>query len=638
LNTPVIIFILTLLLPVFSGFVTYMLRGNRWAFYVPVIVLIVTLGLSAVLLHQVSEDVSYHTFQWLPGYVLGWRFDVIGISLIMLVGLISLLVHIFSLKYMEDEPGKGRYYFKLGLFTSSMIGLLAADHVLLLFVFWELVGFSSYLLIGYWYQDPSKSNAGRIAFMTNRIADTGLLAGILLIMVNGSGLLSELSWDLSEPWVFWASFCLLIGALGKSAQFPFFTWLPRAMAGPTPVSALIHAATMVAAGVYLLIRVAPLFPQSIAYLTAFIGGFSALIAAIAAIYQYDIKSVLAYSTISQLGYMVMATGFGAVDMAMFHLWTHAFFKAGLFLAAGAVIHYLHKQSPDVDAQDMRHMGGFRRLMPFTSLVFLICMLSLAGLPLLSGFMSKEGILIACFEWASHEPSLFKWFILSMGLITVMLTAFYMTRQLMIVFYGNNRLSLATKGSESLFLVKIPLGILALGSMGFFYDLNPFSHEVGLLSFWFEKSSGSGPFWLTLGSVTLVAGGLVLGRILYNKHNIRNYQPNTLFSSVAYHGFGLDRFYMVALNKSFLFLSYLVSSVDRKIIDPFLNWLGIGVVVGSKLIDILDKVIVDGIVNGLAWLSAFFGNFIRLFQAVRVQLHVFWALVGVIIILIWISIF
>ncbi|NJM94598.1 MAG: NADH-quinone oxidoreductase subunit L [Cytophagales bacterium] len=339
-----------------------------------------------------------------------------------------------------------------------MQGLVVSDNLLLTFLFWELVGFSSYLLIGFWYHKSSAAQAARKAFMMNRVGDLGFLLGLLILWAQYATFdLSQLSqlfsstapaqgiWqghavngiqkssELSSLWLTLMGLGLFCGAVGKSAQFPLFTWLPDAMEGPTPVSALIHAATMVAAGVYLLVRVSALLTAEALVIIAVIGALTALLAALAATVQTDIKKVLAYSTVSQLGYMVLAVGTGAFAAAFFHLMTHAFFKACLFLGAGSVIHAVHRARPEADAQDMRSMGGLYKSLPWTFVTYAVASAALVGLPFFSGFLSKDLILESAWHWAQGQGGL-AWVLPLVAFGTVGITAYYMLRQVVWVFW------------------------------------------------------------------------------------------------------------------------------------------------------------------------------------------------------------
>src|ERR1043166_2323314 len=385
----------------------------------------------------------------------GLTLDPLSRTMAVLVSGVGAAIHIYSLGYMRDDEGKSRYFAALSLFMFAMLGIVLANNFIMLFMFWELVGFTSYVLIGHWFYRDAAANAANKAFITTRIGDFGFMIGILLVwMATGSIVFTEIAPrmpGLSSHSTFAMIVALLIfcGAVGKSAQFPLHVWLPDAMEGPTPISALIHAATMVAAGVYMLVRVAFVIQDSSAALLviAWIGTITAAMAALIATQQNDIKRILAYSTLSQLGYMVMAVGLASNDAAMFHLFTHAFFKALLFLAAGSVIVMLHHE------QNIWKMGGLRRRLPITFVTFGAGALALMGAPPFSGFFSKDAILALAYE---RNLSIF---VLALG--TAFLTAFYSTRLLVIVFFGRPRSDAAKTSKESPLVMIVPLIVLAI---------------------------------------------------------------------------------------------------------------------------------------------------------------------------------
>lgn len=391
---------------------------------------------------------------------IGYKIDRLSTGMMFVVTFIGTLVHIFSLAYMKEDEGKARYFGALSLFMFSMTGIVLANNLAMMFVFWELVGVSSYLLIGHWFRKDSAADAAKKAFLTNRIGDFGFIIGILLLWkaagsVNlddiAAAFAGEGTLPLSGGWLTAAILCLFCGAVGKSAQLPLHVWLPDAMEGPTPVSALIHAATMVAAGVYMMIRVSFLLAvpgaEDAATVIAWVGGATALFAALCAVQQNDIKKVLAYSTLSQLGYMIMAVGLLAKEAAFFHLFTHAFFKALLFLGAGAVIYACHHE------QDIWKMGGLAKKMPRTALTFAIGTAALIAVPFVtSGWWSKEAILHAAY---AHGGLLF-W----IGAFTAFLTAFYMTRLVVVAFLGTPRDHGAEHAHEVPPVMLYPLLILA----------------------------------------------------------------------------------------------------------------------------------------------------------------------------------
>jgi NADH-quinone oxidoreductase subunit L len=389
---------------------------------------------------------------------LGFVLDQLSKMMLVVVSGVGLLIHIYSLGYMREDPGKSRYFAALSLFMFAMLGIVLANNFVMLFIFWELVGFTSYVLIGHWFERDAAAEAMKKAFLTTRIGDFGFMLGILMVwMTTGSivfeDIVPQLSKITSNPgYLTTAALLIFCGAVGKSAQFPLYVWLPDAMEGPTPISALIHAATMVAAGVYMLARVGFIIQASHTALEviAWIGTITALLAAFMATQQDDIKRILAYSTVSQLGYMMMAIGLASNEAAMFHLFTHAFFKALLFLAAGSVIVMLHHE------QNIWKMGGLAKNLPITFLTFSVGALALIGCPPFSGFFSKDAILALAYQ--RDRP------IFIVALLTAFLTAFYVLRLLVVVFFGKPRSQVARVSTESSFVMTGPLVLLALLSL------------------------------------------------------------------------------------------------------------------------------------------------------------------------------
>src|SRR5437762_10813873 len=386
---------------------------------------------------------------------LGLTLDQLSRTMGVLVSGVGALIHIYSLGYMRNDEGESRYFAALSLFMFAMLGIVLANNFVMLFIFWELVGFTSYVLIGHWFERDSAAEAAKKAFLTTRVGDFGFMIGILMVwMATGSvvfdDIVAHLSKITSNPgYLTITALLIFCGAVGKSAQFPLHVWLPDAMEGPTPVSALIHAATMVAAGVYLLVRVAFLIQasQTALLVIAWTGTITAFLGALLATQQSDIKRILAYSTISQLGYMITAVGLASNEAAMFHLFTHAFFKALLFLAAGSVLVSLHHE------QDIWKMGGLSRNLPITFLTFGAGALALIGCPPFSGFFSKDAILAVAYER--------NMLIFVVGLLTAFLTAFYVIRLFVVVFFGNARSEIARKSKESSLVMTGPLIVLAL---------------------------------------------------------------------------------------------------------------------------------------------------------------------------------
>ena len=408
--------------------------------------------------YKLATEVPWLDFGTALRVPIGLVVDSLSAVMLLVVTGVGALVHIYSLVYMRDDAGKARFFGNLSLFMFSMLGIVLANNFAMMFIFWELVGVSSYLLIGHWFTKDSAAAAANKAFLANRIGDFGFMLGILMMWsATGTVVFGEMEAKLSTlplaaGLLTTAVLLIFCGAVGKSAQFPLHVWLPDAMEGPTPVSALIHAATMVAAGVYMLARVSFLIAPSAGAQTviAATGVFTALLAALMATQQDDIKRILAYSTLSQLGYMVMAIGLAAPGAAMFHLFTHAFFKALLFLGAGAIIHALHHE------QDIWKMGGLGKKMKWTFYAFTAGYLALIGCPFLSGFYSKDAILIAAYNRS------FLFFL--PALLTAFLTAFYMTRLFAVVFFGEARSDAAKDGHDGPAFMTGPLLILAVLSV------------------------------------------------------------------------------------------------------------------------------------------------------------------------------
>ena len=385
----------------------------------------------------------------------GLKLDTLSMMMLFIVTGVGGLIHIYSYGYMHEDESMARFFACLSLFTFSMLGIVLANNFLMMFIFWELVGVSSYLLIGFWFEKPSAGDAAKKAFITNRLGDFGFLFGILMVW----GVLGSLNFSVLNDVIVAnpaalgccatiGGLLIFCGAMGKSAQFPLHVWLPDAMEGPTPVSALIHAATMVAAGVFMLCRTLFLFNHDALQVIAYIGGFTALLAALMAVQQNDIKRIIAYSTLSQLGYMVMAVGLSGPTAAMFHLTTHAFFKALLFLSAGSVILGMHHE------QDIWKMGGLWKKMPITFVTFTIGALALSGIPPFSGFYSKDSILAQCLEEKNY-------LLFGVAVFVAALTAFYTFRLFFVVFFGKEKSEHASHAHESPLVMTAPLMILAV---------------------------------------------------------------------------------------------------------------------------------------------------------------------------------
>jgi len=514
---------------------------------------------------------------------------------LFIVSFVGLLIHIFSLGYMESDPARPRYFGGLSIFMFSMIGITLADNLIMIFVFWELVGFSSYLLIAHYFQTDEASQASRKAFIVNRVGDFGFLIGIVLTYWTfGTVNLGELA-DLADfsPSLITTGLCLALacGFIGKSAQFPLHVWLPDAMAGPTPVSALIHAATMVAAGVYLLIRIDFLFTEQALGLIAFLGAAMGLYAGFCALVQRDIKKILAYSTLSQLGYMAAAFGLGAPGLALFHLTTHAFFKALMFLGSGSVIHACHHE------QDIFKYGGLRKRMPVTAGTFLIGVLAISGVNFLSGYYSKDAILL----WAYN----FNLPIFTLLYAGALLTAAYMFRLYFIAFEGEARSEHSQSAKENSLSMTLPLVLLAfLSVLGGYVILYPFN--IG--SYFAPDLSATAllphHMWMVVLGTSAWIIGLVVARKLYAQVN----QEDPLSQR-------LPGFFEICQSK--LFFDQIYSFYVNKIQDPF-----------CRFMEVMELLFISGLmVRGSAGVTALLAMLAKACYIGRVHVYALWFMLG-----------
>ena len=535
-----------------------------------------------------------HLFDWIPGLgasaELLW--DPLAATMTLVVTGVGALIHIYAVGYMHGDPRFSRFFTYLNLFIASMLILVLANNFALLFVGWELVGLCSYLLISFWYTRPSAAAAGKKAFVVNRIGDFGFMVALMLIFVSFGTLsytkvLHEPGEVIGATTATAIGLLLLVGAVGKSAQLPLYVWLPDAMEGPTPVSALIHAATMVTAGVYMVARTASIYGLSdvAGGVVATVGALTALLAATIAIAQRDIKRVLAYSTISQLGYMFMAVGVAGYVAGLFHLVTHAVFKALLFLGAGSVIHAM------ADEQDMTRMGGLRAKMPVTHLTMLVATLSIAGIPPLAGFWSKDEILAVLFAKGGYFTALW-----AVGLLTALLTAFYMARQYFLVFDGEPRWQDGVEPHESPRIMTGPLIILGVLTVLIGFVNTPFrlSFEHFLEPAFGGIGSAHAPddgFLLTaLALVSVGAGvvGIVIAFLLYRQASEETRER--LLARVRRplmaweHGYWVDEVYGTLIVKPGMRIAvWSAGFVDQRTIDGLVNGVGWAVrQVGARL--------------------------------------------------------
>lgn len=649
--------------------------------------------------------IDLHSSVWVFGQEVPLRIDLgimldnIAAIMLVVVTLISSLVHLYSTSYMHGDAKYHRYFAYLGLFSFSMLGIVLTNNILMMYVFWELVGVSSYLLIGFWYEKPGPAYASKKAFLMNRVGDAGMWIGILTLFttygtfqfdkVFAAISLGQFPMN-SDFWLTVMGLCLFAGAIGKSAQFPLHTWLPDAMEGPTPVSALIHAATMVAAGVYLVARIFPLLTGDALLTIALVGILTSFIAATTAIAQNDIKKVLAYSTVSQLGYMVMAIGLGAYTAGVFHLVTHAMFKACLFLGSGSVIHAMHHSlhhlhDHETDAQDIRNMGGLKEKMPVTFWTFLVATLAISGVPLFSGFMSKDEILAGA--WAlggmkSGVAQLIPW----IGFAVASLTAFYMFRLVFLTFFGApRRPDVHAHIHESPLPIKIPLIVLSTLSLWFVFSFNPF----GAASGWFMKSvttptTVTGSHWYTVGhggdaaheathteagekgdpavaphpgqealthathsahlpamitSLVVAFLGILISFLTYYKRRIN---ADTVAARLApMHVFFQRKWFFDEVYEQWVVVPFVMLTAkashwfDAHIVDGAVNGVAWLTKWKSSMSGLFDKYVVDGLVNLSGYVVGFFGLLLKKTQTGRIQTYVTFAVLGVIVLFFYI---
>ncbi len=613
---------LSLYLAAFMLFVSVRQKlGTVWVNTLSITANALGLGIAIYLCRSYQANANFR-FEWVSlgehTFYLSILLNKLSLIMLLLVQFIALLVQLFSTKYMQGEKRYTLYYAFLNFFIFSMLGLVLSGNLLFMFVFWELVGFSSYLLIGFWFEKSAANKASLKAFLMNRIGDAGFLLGIgLLFFQLGTLEFTQLQQAIQNPQgtlLTWTGLALFCGCIGKSAQFPLQTWLPDAMEGPTPVSALIHAATMVAAGIYLLASIHFVFTPTAGIIISFVGAFTAILAAYSALFQVDIKKVLAYSTVSQLGLMVMSMGAGAVHAALFHLFTHAFFKAGLFLIAGAVIHHLHH------VQDMRKMGGLLKEKPWLAIAYVICGAALAGIPLTSGFLSKDALLISTWNWALAQPSAGVMIIPVMALAASVITAAYVVRQFYLVFLGGEGRLVIPK-PDFLELVIVPL---VIGSLWMVHASNPFSFENSYFAKWFEIPHQAN-HWL---GYALLAASVVVAVWIYFRLKSGNTssRPQTFAQKLGYYHYCLDEFYArkVAvffvgtntkhpedeLNEEDKYesgMAVLFNQLDEKLIDGTVKSIGDSQRNLSEVIYWLDRTLVDGFTLFLQKTTLFLGK-------------------------------
>lgn len=647
------------LLPFVAFVINFFVKKGKATGWISTIAIVMGCVLSVIVFnHHWNGGTTHISRIWFtigdtPIYA-GILLNNLSILLLVLVNFIALPVHIYSMAYMGHDAGYNRYFTYLSFFCFSMLALVLVDNLVLFYAFWELVGFSSYLLIGFWFTRDSAVQANKKAFIMNRIGDVGLLIAILILytqyhtldldaLFSNGGLVSLSNikdgvWmaphnSLPVAWQYVACVGIFLAVAAKSAQFPLHTWLPDAMEGPTSVSALIHAATMVAAGIFLLGRVFPLFNVHELDALAILGCFTAFMAASIALTQNDLKRILAFSTISQLGFMVMAMGINAYASALFHLATHAFFKCLLFLVAGVVIHEMQhikeENDLDIDPQNVLYMGGLRKKLPLTFVTAVVGGLALAGIPLTSGYLSKDGILIQAFEWSASKAGIFK-LVPIFTMLTSWLTAFYIARLIFKVFFGEFRLlevhpSIKFHISDGGWNYKVPLMFLSICSLFPLFSANPLLYEHA----WIYKSFSPSDF-LERENIyhTLIPAALNILNVLvmywayavYIQQRKLTFAQNNWLFDLSYHQWYFNKAYDKIFVKPVLALSNALFSFDRKGIDGFIGLLQGLVLWLAKAAAAIDKYIVDGFLHLVAAIVRQIGNFVRSFQTGKVQYY------------------
>ncbi len=614
-----------------------------------------------------SERILLDTvFPWIHVGILNvdvaFQVDPLSAVMILIITGVGGLIHLYSMGYMDDEPAYWRYFAYLNLFTFAMLTLVLGDNLLLMFVGWEGVGLCSYALIGFWFSEWANASAGSKAFIVNRVGDFGFMCATFLLFWSLEGVdhptlvFREITQyaPLLEGHVFWGvstvtliTMLMFVGATGKSAQIPLYVWLPDAMAGPTPVSALIHAATMVTAGVYMIARLSVLFDMApmTGNVIATVGAATAFFAATIGTTQFDIKKVLAYSTVSQLGFMFIAMGVGAYATGVFHLMTHAFFKACLFLGSGSVIHAMHHE------QDMRKMGGLKKWMPITYLTYLISTFAIAGFPPFSGFFSKDEILWKAFS-GDHK---IVWFV---AVCAAAMTAFYMFRSVFMTFWGENRSDAHTREHlhESPWLMTVPLGVLAF--LALFSGFLNIPHALkGGANFdaWLApvvEHGGHGGHgdahhfdiveYLLMGFSVLVAfAGAWLAYAMYVTKSIAPERFADIAAGRPYrtifNKYYVDEFYDAVVIRGVMGLAGISSWFDSNIVDGIVNGAAWVVRMLSQLYGLIDHYIVDGAVNGVATVTSFVGGRVRRLQTGNINAYLYvivLAFVGMMVARIW----
>jgi NADH-quinone oxidoreductase subunit L len=615
-------------------------RNQRLSSLISIGAICLSFVLSLVVIGTVLKNpvASEFKFNWIDllGFKIemGMLIDPLTAVMLFVVCMVSMLVHIYSVGYMSGDPRFSRFFSFLSLFSFSMLGLVLANNFLGLFVFWELVGLTSYLLIGFWFEKKVASDAGKKAFITTRTGDLGFIVGILILTTAaGTFNFREMfhaveAGHIPVALLTLGAIFLFAGAVGKSAQFPLHVWLPDAMEGPTPVSALIHAATMVAAGVYLVARTMTIYmaAENAAIVVACIGCFTAFLAASIGLVQNDIKRVLAYSTISQLGYMIMVLGLGGYTAGTFHLYTHAFFKALLFLGAGSVIHAMH-------TNDIWDMGGLYPKMKTTAITFIVASLSISGIFPLSGFWSKDEILSVASHY--HNP-----IFLIVGTLVAGMTSFYMFRLCFVTFFGKPRdQHKFDHAHESPKVMTIPLIVLAvLAVIAGWVGIPWLKHGYSAFVYHHEPHHAEPNFILMIISTLVALTGIYLAYAMYYKASISADKLKAKFSfiyKVLYNKYYFDELYHAIIISPILKLcDFLFGRVDVGMVDWLVNRAGRFTVFFSDVQEWFDSHIVDGAVNGTAFVTRGIGSGLKRVQTGQLQNYAFVIFFGLVLIIIF----
>ncbi len=661
----------------FAAFVAGLgLRSRRWNPVMAIGAMSASTLLATYLVFGAKIESPVHTrFNWISfsdaTLSLGLYADRMTLALLLMISVISLLVMIYSLAYLKGDALFDRYWTYLSFFCSAMLALVTADSLIGIFICWEWVGLGSWLLIGFWNTKQGPARAATQAFLLNRIGDAAFLAGILLALsLTGTTDISQLlAWSVTaQPETLTIlSLLLMGGSLAKSAQFPLQIWLPNAMEGPTPVSSLIHAATMVAAGVYLLIRTFPLFTHQSLMVLGTLGGVTALMAGLAALVQWDIKRLLAYSTVSQLGLMFLVLATGRPDAALFHLITHAVMKCLLFLAAGSVIHQFHHALPSFSEpdnlfsgtrdpqlplhQDMRLMGGLRKSMPWTFVVYLMAAASMAGIPFTAGFLSKETMLGGLFANEAQPPAIrLLWLIL--GLTSFALTTAYLGRQAYLVFWGENRFS-KSMGNLSLGpatdapgQMRLPMALLAAGTLFFGFSLLPFEAEKSWALHLMNLHAPETPSWMIFVSLTLIGAGAAVCYVMVRGEVSARFSRQGWGQRVLLNHFFQEKIMYRVFATPLLQFSRWLKVLDEKVVDGAFT-VGAHLLVTSRpgwpqlsnIANSIENHLFDGAVRSIYLGIGRLGKVVRKVQTGRVQWYLWlslslWAILMMWVVIVW----